>query len=327
MKRLAFIVCCLLAMLSPSAPSYADAIEIERIAITVSNLDQTEAFYRDGLGFQTVERRSIDDPALMRLLGVSQPIDTLTMQLGQERIEFDCYRRLGRGYPANSRSQDFWFQHFAIVVADMDTAYQRLQRVRFEPVSIGGPQTLPKEDGHVRAFKFRDPDGHPLELLYFPPGQGRKRWSKHTGPVDLGVDHTAICVSKTAAGIAFYHGLLGMKIAYEVVNRGRDQQRLDAVVHARVRITGLRPESQTGPGIELLDYRPPTSRRPAPERPQAEDLWHVHVVLRFKDLDRLLTKLSAAHSSVVSQGVVDLGNGVRAIEILDPDGHAIVLEE
>jgi hypothetical protein len=34
---------------------------------------------------------------------------------------------------------------------------------------------LPR-NGSVQAFKFRDRDGHPLELLYFPPGQGRPIW-------------------------------------------------------------------------------------------------------------------------------------------------------
>src|SRR5438876_811934 len=36
----------------------AGVIEIERIAVTVSDLGRTEAFYRDGLGFRTLARQS-----------------------------------------------------------------------------------------------------------------------------------------------------------------------------------------------------------------------------------------------------------------------------
>jgi catechol 2,3-dioxygenase-like lactoylglutathione lyase family enzyme len=100
-------------------------------------------------------------------------MDVLVMRLGGEEVEFVAYRRPGRAYPADSRSPDLWFQHFAIVVSDMDRAYRQLQRAGARPISRGGPQTLPEQNGRVRAFKFRDPDGHPLELLFFPDGQGR----------------------------------------------------------------------------------------------------------------------------------------------------------
>jgi catechol 2,3-dioxygenase-like lactoylglutathione lyase family enzyme len=320
--------CLLLMALLAAAPARAAVIEVERISITVSDLSRTEAFYRDGLGFRTVARQDIDDPATQRLLGVPKPVQTLTMQLGRERVEFVHYRTPGRKYPAGSQSPDLWFQHFAIVVADMDAAYARLQRVLFQPISVGGPQTLPEEDGHVRAFKFRDPDGHPLELLYFPPGQGRVTWSvPQPTQVDLGIDHTAICVSNSAASTAFYEALLGMKVAYEVVNRGPAQERLDGTFDAMVRITGLRPSSPDGPGIELLDYRaPPTGRRP-PATSRGDDIWHAHVVLHVDALDDLVAALDRAGVRFVSPGIVQLASGARAVEIIDPDGHAVVIEQ
>ena len=54
----------------------------------------------------------------------------------------------------------------------------------------------------MTAFNFRDPDGHPLELLYFPAGQGRQVWhSQDQGPVNFGIDHTAVIVSDTPASM------------------------------------------------------------------------------------------------------------------------------
>ncbi|TMH26874.1 MAG: VOC family protein [Betaproteobacteria bacterium] len=306
----------------------AGVIEIERIAVTVSDLGRTEAFYRDGLGFRTLARQSFDDPAMQRLLGVKKAADTMTMQLGRERVEFIRYQLPGRDYPADSRSPDLWFQHFAVVVGDMDAAYAKLQQVPFKPVSVGGPQTLPEQDGRVRAFKFRDPDGHPVELLYFPPGQGRKSWSAAPpGKIDLGIDHTAISVSDSTASIAFYGKLLGMTVAYEVVNQGPAQERLDGTVGAKVRITGLRPSSPDGLGIELLDYRAPATGRQLPADSRGDDAWHAHVVLRVDGLDGLVADLERAGVRFVSPGIVRLANGRRAIEIVDPDGHALVVEE
>ena len=179
----------------------AAVVEVERISLTVADLDRTERFYHDGLGFVIVGRRHVEDPAVARLFGVpGTTIESLVMRLGSDEVEFLEYRPRGRLYPEGSRSPDLWFQHFAIVVSDMDAAYAQLRRVAFAPISSGGPQTLPEQDGRVRAFKFRDPDGHPLELLYFPPGQGRPLWHRPAnGRVFVSIDHSAVAVSDTAA--------------------------------------------------------------------------------------------------------------------------------
>ena len=209
----------------------------------------------------------------------------------------------------------------------MDAAYARLRTVEFKPISDGGPQTLPKEDGGVRAFKFRDPDGHPLELLYFPAGQGRKVWhSRDQGQIDLGIDHTAISVSDTPASMAFYRGLLGMKAAYEVTNKGAAQDRLDGILNAQVHITVFARNLDDGAGIELLDYRNEPRGRPSSELAR-ERLWHAHIVIRVSALDRMVAALTRHKVRVVSPGIVRLSNGRRTVEIVDPDGHELMLEE
>ena len=48
----------------------------------------------------------------------------------------------GRPIPADSRSNDLWFQHIAIVVRDMDQAFEKLRALKVQFVSTG-PQTLP----------------------------------------------------------------------------------------------------------------------------------------------------------------------------------------
>jgi catechol 2,3-dioxygenase-like lactoylglutathione lyase family enzyme len=317
-----------LFLLATAGLCHAAVLEIERIEVTVANLHRTEAFYRDALGFHTVSGGVVNDVNTERLLGFPAQAQTLTMALGQERIEFIEFTRPGRPYPAGSRSPDLWFQHFAIVVSDMDAAYARLRTARFKAISQGGPQTLPAADGAVRAFKFRDPDGHPLELIYFPPGQGRTVWSaRGSGGAPLGIDHTALSVSSTPASEAFYQTLLEMKIAYEVLNEGPAQERLDDTFDARVRITGLRPDSAQGPGIELLDYRAPSIGRARPADTDATDFWHARTVFKVNELDAMVTALDRAGVRFMSPGVVLLESGRRAVAVLDPDGHEIVLEQ
>ena len=327
---LAVVIVIAAALVGAAGAAWAAVVEVERISLTAVDLDRTERFYRDGLGFVTVERRHLEDPAVARLFDVAgtTTIESLVMRLGSDEVEFIEYHPRGRLYPEGSRSPDLWFQHFAIVVSDMDSAYAQLRRVAFMPISSGGPQTLPEQDGRVRAFKFRDPDGHPLELLYFPRGRGRPLWHRAVnGPVFVGIDHSAVAVSDTTASEAFYGGLLGMRIAYEVTNRGPTQDALDGINGAVVRITGLRPESPSGPGVEFLDYRAPSTGRRAPTDTASNDLVHAHLVLRVDDLKPEVRRFRDNHVSFVSPGIVPLGNGIDAAMVRDPDGHVLPLEE
>jgi catechol 2,3-dioxygenase-like lactoylglutathione lyase family enzyme len=314
--------------IAPSARG--EVLELRAIGLTVADLGRTERFYRDGLGFRTVRREGAGDAATARLLGVENALSgRLTMRLGEEQVEFLRFRRPGRPYPRDSRSPDLWFQHFAVVVADMDAAHARLRRIGFTPITVGGPQTLPEENGRVRAFKFRDPDGHPLELLQFPPGQGRAVWQERArgGALFLGIDHSAIGVSATPASLAFYRDVLGMRVLYETTNRGPAQEKLDGTFNAVVRITGLRPASAAGPGVEFLDYRtPPTGRRPRANA-SADDVAHARLALRVADLSQLPPALEAAGARLASPGAVALPGGGCAAQVLDPDAHALVLEQ
>ena len=317
------------AMLLLSVPATAAVVKVEAICATVRDLSRTERFYRDGLGFQVVSRQTSDDPRLAHLLGVKGArLRILVMRLGAERVEFIQFAKRGKAYPKDSRSPDLWFQHFAIVVSDMENAFRHLQRVGISAISIGGPQTLPPQNGRVEAFKFRDPDGHPLELLYFAPGQGRAVWHEPpAGRLFLGIDHSAIGVADTARSQAFYADLLGMVQAYDATNRGPTQEALDGTFNAVVQITGLKPRASDGPGIEFLDYRTPPTGRPAPPDTQSNDLVHVHLIMRVDDLDQDVKALERQGGRLVSPGIVTLAGGERAVMVRDPDGHMLMLEQ
>ena len=189
------------------------AERILRISRVVSDLDRAEAFYRDGLGFRVIARGR-SDQATLAALGVGDGAVEVVMRLGAEDIALVKFAKRGRPYPRDSRSDDLWFQHLAIVVNDMDLAYVHLSsHAGWCPISEGGPQLLPPSNGAVRAFKFRDPDGHPLELIWFPPAHGRAVWhQKVSGALFLGIDHSALCCRFYAAQPARSIATLGLRV-------------------------------------------------------------------------------------------------------------------
>ena len=209
----------------------------------------------------------------------------------------------------------------------MGAAYARLQTVgRFTPISEGGPQTLPPSSGSVEAFKFRDAEGHPLELLAFPPDGGPDVWrAKRSSGLFLGLDHSAIAVADSSVSIAWCVEALGLSQAEQTENAGIEQSRMDAVPDARVTVTGLVP-SRSPPHVELLGYHVGSKRAIDTETTSA-DIAATQFVLETLDLDAVIEALEARGTRFVSPGVVTLASGSRAILVLDPDGHRFVVEE
>jgi catechol 2,3-dioxygenase-like lactoylglutathione lyase family enzyme len=316
----------------PVDAAAARARSVDTITIVVADLERSVAFYRDVLDFEARGRDEIGGDGDERLLAVfGARALRARLALGQEEIELVQFLApTGRGVPPEQRSNDRSFQHLALVVADMAAAHERL-RAHDVAESSAGPQRLPDWNpsaGGIEAFYFRDPDGHPLELIRFPPGKGRARWQEPSGRLFLGIDHTAIVVADTKASLAFWRDALGLVVAGESENHGPEQERLNAVFGARLRITGL--SAGQGPGVELLEYLSPRDGRPAPGDLAANDLVATQTVVAVGDADEAAARLLQHGFSWVSPGAVagssPLG-GRRAALVRDPDGHLVRLFE
>jgi catechol 2,3-dioxygenase-like lactoylglutathione lyase family enzyme len=244
----------------------------------------------------------------------------IRMQLGEEQIELTQYDAKGRPFPSDSRGNDHWFQHVAIVVSDMQKAYAVLRQNRVRHAS-SAPQRLPdwnKNAAGIEAFYFRDPDGHYLELIYFPPGKGDPKWQRPSDKLFLGIDHTAIVVADTDRSLHFYRDLLGMHIAGESENYGAEQEHLNGGFGAHLRITSLRAEE--GPGIELLEYLSPSDGREIPVDLHANDIAHWETRVQFDG--GAAAAQEAANVSFGSRTSLGQPDGFLAY---DPDRHVIVL--
>src|SRR5262249_38906980 len=261
---------------------------VDSVAITVSDMDRAVDFYSRVLTFQKVSDVEVTGQEVEHLSGVfGVRIRVVRLRLADEAIELDEYLApKGRPVPVDSRSNDRWFQHIAIIVSDMDKAYVWLRQNKVEHAS-SGPQTLPawnKNAGGISAVYFKDPDRHPVEILHFPSDKGARKWHRASDKLFLGIDHTAIVVSDTEASVRFYRDLLGMHIAGESENYGTEQEHLNNVFGAHLRITALR--GTEGPGIELLEYVAPRDGRPFPLDEHANDVVHRQTILSTRDADR-----------------------------------------
>jgi catechol 2,3-dioxygenase-like lactoylglutathione lyase family enzyme len=315
-------VLCWVLLLATYAPAQVRAVGA--VGFTVSDVDRSAEFFAKVLSFEKVSEYEVLGPEYEHLTGVfGARARIVRMRLGAETIELTEYLApKGRAIPADMRSNDRAFQHIAIIVSDMDKAYAWLRQHKVQHASTG-PQTLPewnKSAAGIKAFYFRDPDGHFLEILSFPAGKGLPRWQDKTR-LFLGIDHTAIVVTDTDASLRFYRDLLGLRIAGESENYGTEQEHLNNVFGARLRITALRAEN--GPGIEFLEYVAPSDGRLSSSDLRANDLVFWQTQLITKTLPQVVER-ARKEKFAVTGGIVK-HEGRNAAYVRDADGHTMAL--
>ncbi len=324
------------ALARGEAPTRASAVAplvraLDAPGFTVSDMQIALRFFSEVLDFEKVADVELAGDGFERLHGVfGARARVVRLRLGQEFLELTEYLApRGRSFPEGMRGNDRAFQHVAIIVSDMARAYARLRQHGVRHAS-SGPQRLPdwnQAAGGIEAFYFRDPDGHFLELLAFPADKGAARWQDKSR-LFLGLDHTAIVVSDTEASLRFWRDQLGLSVAGASENWGPEQERLNNVFGARLRITGLRAP-QGGPALEFLEYLAPRDGHPAPPDLMANDLLHWQTTFTSGALAAVARRLFAAHALFVSPGEVTLPDAslgfTQGLLLRDPDGHAVRL--
>jgi len=303
------------------------AVRVDSVGMTVSDMDRSLDFYTHVLPFKKVSDVEVANEQYEYLEGVfGLRLRIVRLQLGGEFLELTEYLApQGRPIPVDSRSNDRWFQHVAIIVRDMDKAYALLREHKVQHAS-SGPQRLPDWNpnaGGIKAFYFKDPDAHNLEVLEFPEGKGDLKWHRPGNDTFEGIDHTAITVADTDKSLAFYRDVLGMRVAGTSENYGTEQEHLNNVFGARLRITALR--AATGPGIELLEYLAPRDGKPYPADLHANDVafWQTHIT--SSSLVDAWTIVSTK-APLISSAISEKQDHAKAFLVRDPDGHAVELE-
>ncbi len=326
--------CLLIIVLLFSCLSITQAQQIEHVSITVSNLEKSVSFYKEILSFTEVSNQDKTKDEVQQLFRIIDPklgVRSIKLKLGDEVIELMEFigAKESRKIPTDSKSNDLWFQHIAIVVSDMDSAYSVLKKSKVIHVSAS-PQTLPayiNGAAGIKAFYFRDPDGHNLELINFPRGKGNRKWQGRSN-LFLGIDHTAITVSGTVTGLTFYTAI-GFNVAGHSENYGPEQEQLNQVLGARLGITGLRGTS--GFGLELLDYEVPQDGREYPKDTRPSDLIYWHTSIKVRDLDKIGSQLGKLNYQIVCKGNIDTKGSKTFLEkfilMRDGDGHFVLLSE
>ena len=135
------------------------------VAISVSNLDEALAFYRDALGMEVVRDLTLSGEKLSALVGLEgATIHNVALQGGGAEIQLlDFVSPKGKSSP-DRRPCDHGLAHVAFRVDDVQAMYDKLKaqgvKINSEPTNVreGGGQT----------FYCMGPDNVVLEFIQVP---------------------------------------------------------------------------------------------------------------------------------------------------------------
>ena len=136
---------------------------VDHAGVSVANLERSEQFYRDVLGFDVVEDRFAFEQHELKGVVLTNPQGARV-----ELFERQGSEPTGPHHQIESTRKQGWFQ-FALAVPDIAQTFAAVVAAGAEP-SLA-PTAAP--DGVSLVAFVRDPDGNLVEFLQRPPGFGR----------------------------------------------------------------------------------------------------------------------------------------------------------
>ncbi len=282
------------------ADAKADAT-VDAVGMTVSNLDRSVAFYTQVLSF--TPHAEINIPDIKRRI--------VRLRLGEDAIELAEPHLTDKGEPAYEPStSDDQFFHLAVRVRDIKKARKHLRKqgVRFVDK---GPSWL--DQGGIKSLTFEDPDRHRLLIVEYPENRKGPKGHRHPKELFLAIDHVAIPLMDSNAGLRFYRDGVGLELEEGEVGKYSSG------------VTMFRPKK--GPRIACLEGAVAGPAKPLSRK--VSEIKAVRWQTRIKTSD-IGHAVAALQGEVVYQGFLSiLEEGILrfkwGVVVRDPDGHAVEL--
>lgn len=145
---------------------------LDHVAVTVSDLDRSLAFYKGVMGFKEVERHRLEGESISSMAGKPGVIMQVVRLQPPEGlgILLDLQQYIQpKGAVSNAQLGMANHSHFCFGVKNIAAAYEELKAKGVEFVSAPVTFDLGKDsEGVIQVVFLKDPDGFILELMEMP---------------------------------------------------------------------------------------------------------------------------------------------------------------
>jgi catechol 2,3-dioxygenase-like lactoylglutathione lyase family enzyme len=146
-----------------------EILSTNHTSFTVSDLERSLAFFRDGLGFTVTSKAPRDPATIERIVGVKgADIEVAYVRGPGHSLELIQYKGPRERGKVESRPCDTGFAHIAFDVRNIDAAIAEAARHGVTPIA---PPVLLTQGGPNAGSKvvyLRDPDGITIEFIEKP---------------------------------------------------------------------------------------------------------------------------------------------------------------
>ncbi len=316
-----------------TADAPGPAIGARAIIHSVTDLDKTVAFYRDGLGLQPVGMggKPLTAMPVPRALdeSLSKFTDThggkfrnASFNLPGASLELELTEFTGTPRKqATPHMQDPGAATLILIVRDVDAALSGVKKNGGSVLSIGGePMKVGPETSKSRSVFVRDPDGFMLELAGIQPTP------KSSAPADSNVvgARIGVTIQDTDQTMRFYHDVLGFE-----TKPAQPAFQTNATIASLIDAKGAQWRISTAkvPGspvdFEFLEFKD-VARKPF--KPSVPDPGSPAVSIHVKDVEAAMKSVASNGGPIVTRGgePVKLGPAV-GVFVRDPNGLLIEL--
>ena len=149
-------------------------LAVDHTGFTVTNIEQSLAFWRDVLGFELSHRAHHTGPLASEATGVSGAEILIAVLKGYgHKIELLEYLAPADRRRVDLRPCDVGSVHVAFTVDNLDSMLERIAASGWK--AAGTPQTLTAGPNTGKRVAYvRDPDGTTIELMQPPPNEARR---------------------------------------------------------------------------------------------------------------------------------------------------------
>lgn len=137
------------------------------------------------------------------------------------------------------------------------------------------------------------------------------------------IRHTGIVVADIEESIAFYQGLLGLRVERDMLEKSAY---IDKVLGLRdVSIRTIKLSAEDGSLVELLCYKTPVAKKTKAR--QLNDIGFTHIAFTVKDLGKEYLRLIGRGVTFISEPQESPNGYAKVVFCRDPEGNFIELVE
>jgi short-subunit dehydrogenase/catechol 2,3-dioxygenase-like lactoylglutathione lyase family enzyme len=267
------------------------AMRLCQIALSVTDLRRTHAWYRDALGFVPAGGTNLfAGPLATMVQGVPHAASTCWWLVDrQDRFQLELFEFRSppvRRLPADWRPCDIGYSMVGLHVGDLERALARLERAGTPPL------TEPIGDPGERRLCVRDPEGVLLELMEDDP-RGPARRSRPRPEVPVAARSVTLSVPDLERSRRFFADVLGLELAQGVALHEPEHEALWGLGGASRESVLLWADDLL---VELVHYAEPRGR-PRPPGYRISDQGLLNVAFGFSrrsEFDEAVARCRAA---------------------------------